>query len=436
MPKKFDEFRTIKISDDWTIPSPDGVGRRTLVKGAAWSVPVIATAGATPAFAASPQPTLAFTQASYTGTPCGTISGVQVKRTIDGTAPDPGKTVSVTLANGYTFADGTTTYSGTTDTNGLITLPNIKVPGKGGNSSFSAASDSLSATAAVQTPAGTPKAKSASTQTVGTTYTVSSPQTAAGAQYFITSDGKLYHGNDLIVDANKNPITNVTSVVGIVVPNGTDTATFVADGVAYGISSSGTPRSYNIPNPQTAVGAQYFITTDGKLYYSSKDNLIASNVTSAFGIVTPNGTDTATYVSDGVAYGVSTNGTPRSYNIPNPQTAVGAQYFITTDGKLYYNSKDNLIASNVTSAFGIVTPNGTDTATYVSDGVAYGVSTNGTPRSYNIPNPQTAVGAQYFITTDNKLYHTTNLVSTEVSSAYGIVVPNGTDTATFITTAC
>ncbi|PPF64824.1 hypothetical protein [Rathayibacter tritici] len=145
--------REIRIDDGWTIPAEDGVHRRTLVKGSAWTVPVLALSVATPAAAASGSPTLAFTQSSYSGKACGTITGVQVKRTTDGSTADPGKVVTVRLADGYTFADGSTTVSRTTGTDGLVTLPDITVPSTGGDSAFKAASDSLTTSARVSSTA-------------------------------------------------------------------------------------------------------------------------------------------------------------------------------------------------------------------------------------------------------------------------------------------
>ncbi|PPI47809.1 hypothetical protein [Rathayibacter tritici] len=267
------------------------------------------------------------------------------------------------------------------------------------------------------------------------TWTIPKASTAAGATYFITSDGTLYHQEDVIAK-------NVTSAFGIVVPNGTDTATYVSGGKAYAVSASGTPTKITIQDSdkkdltiKTAVGASYFITSDNSLYY--KGTFIAKNVSSAFGIVVPNGTDTATFVSDGVAYGVVTGGKPTKVVIQDSnkkdltiKTAVGASYYITSDNSLYY--KGTFIAKNVSSAFGIVVPNGTDTATYVSDGVAYGVAGSGTPTQYTVPNPKTAAGAQYFLTTDGALYYKNDKMEDNVSSAFGIVVLNGTDTATYV----
>ncbi|PPG65701.1 hypothetical protein [Rathayibacter rathayi] len=146
----FDKFRDVGSPlSDWTIPAEDGVHRRTIVKGAAWTIPVVAVSVATPAAAASKTPTLKFTQTSYSVGACETLKGVQVKRTIDGTVPDPNKTVTVTLPTGYKFVDGTTTYSGTTDSSGLMTLPDIVPPKTAGSATLTASSEGLAATAPV-----------------------------------------------------------------------------------------------------------------------------------------------------------------------------------------------------------------------------------------------------------------------------------------------
>ncbi|PPH21223.1 hypothetical protein [Rathayibacter toxicus] len=279
---KHQKPRNISIDDGWTIevPSENGVERRTLVKGAAWSVPIIATAGATPAFAASPTPTLAFTQSSYSGTGCGTITGVQVKRTVDGTAPDPGKTVTVTLANGYTFANGTTTYSGTTDANGLITLPDIKVPAQGGNSTFSASSDSLAATAPVSATAG-PGGQSFSSQSGATPKNypkMPADAVAVGYGYFLTPGGDLWYYTQSSALA-----TGVTSAVAQHIENPVaDTVFYTTKTSSFSSQSGATPIEYkNIPAGSTSVGYGYFLTSDGDLWYYSQKTALATGVTSA-----------------------------------------------------------------------------------------------------------------------------------------------------------
>ncbi|AND17653.1 hypothetical protein [Rathayibacter tritici] len=53
MTKTSDSTREVTLGGDWIIPAHDGFARRTLVKGAAWSIPAVSVAIATPAAAAS-----------------------------------------------------------------------------------------------------------------------------------------------------------------------------------------------------------------------------------------------------------------------------------------------------------------------------------------------------------------------------------------------
>ncbi|WP_022878632.1 hypothetical protein [Microbacterium sp. B19] len=130
----------------------DGVARRTILAGAAWSIPVIATAAVAPAASASGTLALAFNQASYTGTACSTITGAYVTATTNGT-PTTGASITVTLSNGYTFAGGSATYTSTSDASGRVSLPAISVPSIGGTSALQGVSGTASSSA---TATGTP----------------------------------------------------------------------------------------------------------------------------------------------------------------------------------------------------------------------------------------------------------------------------------------
>ncbi|PPH62543.1 hypothetical protein [Rathayibacter toxicus] len=367
---KHQKPRNISIDDGWTIevPSENGVERRTLVKGAAWSVPIIATAGATPAFAASPTPTLAFTQSSYSGTGCGTITGVQVKRTVDGTAPDAGKTVSVTLADGYTFADGTTTYSGTTDANGLITLPDIKVPAKGGNSKFSASSDTLAASASVSGTQNSP----------------------ALSRYNVT-DGKLTDGPDT-VPANSTVVGNVVSLA----PNGdlhqlgvtTAIATNVTSAVAtidstnnktyvtyisnnnlyrYNLTDKTTDGPDAVPANSTVVGNVVSLSPSGDLHQLGVTTAIATNVTSAVASIDDTTNKTyVTYISNNnlYRYNLTDKTTEGGDAVPANSTVVGNVVSLSPSGDLHQLGVTTAIATNVTSA--VASIDATTNKTYVT----------------------------------------------------------------------
>ena len=126
----------------------DGVARRTILAGAAWSIPVIATATVAPAASASGTLALAFNQASYSGTACSTITGAYVTATTDGT-PTTGASITVTLSNGYTFAGGSTSATGVSGTDGRYTLPTISVPAVGGSGTVTSSSAGASNSAAL-----------------------------------------------------------------------------------------------------------------------------------------------------------------------------------------------------------------------------------------------------------------------------------------------
>lgn len=105
-----------------------------------------------PAVASSIRRLLAFTQRTYSGTPCTPIPRVQIRCTADGCTPVPGRVVIATLCGGYTFVTGSTTFAGTTDTDGLITLPPILVPATSGAGRITAHSEGTSVSAWIEAP--------------------------------------------------------------------------------------------------------------------------------------------------------------------------------------------------------------------------------------------------------------------------------------------
>ncbi|PPH25070.1 hypothetical protein [Rathayibacter toxicus] len=416
----------ITIDDGWTIevPGKNGVERRTLVKGAAWSVPIIATAGATPAFAASPQPTLAFTQSSYSGTACGTITGVQVKRTADGTAPDPGKTISVTLADGYTFADGSTTYSGTTDANGLITLPDIKVPAKGGNSNFNASSDSLAASAPVTAPAKNIAGVYGTNGTSPTYANVPSDAKTVGGNYFLAPDGGLYYENGATPVA-----TGVQSASGYLSAGDVHYAAYMTSSGTAGVNKStgGNTTYANVPAGATPVGGNYFLASNGNLYYENGTSPVATGVQSASGYLSANDTHYVTYMTSAGKANTYSAGTKTSTpyaNVPAGATPVGGNYFLASNGNLYYENGTSPVATGVQSASGYLSANDTHYVTYMTSAGKANTYSAGTKTSTpwaNVPAGATPVGGNYFLASNGNLYYEngTSPVETGVKSASG-----------------
>ncbi|AZZ49992.1 hypothetical protein SAMN06295924_107107 [Rathayibacter rathayi NCPPB 2980 = VKM Ac-1601] len=419
-------------------PPGNGPRRRAVVAGAAWTVPVAAAAIATPAAAASNSPTLKFTQASYSGTGCGTITGVQVKRTTDGTTADPGKTVTVTLANGYTFADGTTTYSGTTDANGLISLPNIKVPAQGGDSTFKASSDTLAATAPV-----TSTKKTTIRQYADKTYGdyanipgATSLETGydsgnAGAPFVLTTDGTLYTRDGTKVASN---VKDYSAYL-----NGTTTG-------AYYIDSKGVVKQYQGTTTTTyktitdateikvgydsgSAGAPYILTSDGTLYLldgATNDPIKVATGVKDFSPYLNGKSNGVFYVgSDGVVKQYA-DGTTSTDNRTITDASViktgydkgeaGAPYILTTDGTLYLLDGANTpikVATDVKDFSPYLNGKSNGVFYVGSDGVVKQYA-DGTTSTDNKTITDASViktgydkgeaGAPYILTTDGTLY--------------------------------
>ncbi|MDQ1074643.1 MULTISPECIES: hypothetical protein [Microbacterium] len=129
-----------------------GLPRRTVLTGAAWTIPVIAAATIAPAASASGTLQLAFDKSTYNGTACSTITGAYVTATTNG-VPTTGASITVSLSNNYTFSGGSTTATGYSDTNGRYTLPDINVAAAGGTAAVTATSGSSTGTATLSAPA-------------------------------------------------------------------------------------------------------------------------------------------------------------------------------------------------------------------------------------------------------------------------------------------
>ncbi|KZX21314.1 hypothetical protein [Rathayibacter tanaceti] len=90
-------------------PESGRVQRRTIVQGAAWTVPIVAASVATPAFAASNPPLTPTLQwisvPNVKGCETGTFTA---RATTDGTTPAAGKATFVTPPSGWTWPDGGT----------------------------------------------------------------------------------------------------------------------------------------------------------------------------------------------------------------------------------------------------------------------------------------------------------------------------------------
>jgi len=147
------------MNDSPSTARTPGVERRTLVAGAAWTIPVVATAVGAPLAAASTSgPTVAFVNGPYSVAACGTLKDIVLKVTTNGTAsPTAGTLVSVILPEGLLWSDGTTGPKALpTDANGEVVISGVKATGTDGDRSVSASFGTGSALASVSVASSAP----------------------------------------------------------------------------------------------------------------------------------------------------------------------------------------------------------------------------------------------------------------------------------------
>ncbi|MGC0368703.1 hypothetical protein [Microbacterium sp. SLBN-111] len=104
--------------------------RRTVLFGAAWTLPAIAAATTAPAATASVAATLSFDKTGYVGDTCAAITGITVTATSSG-APAAGLQITISLSTGYTFVGGSNSVSGYSGSNGTFSVPDIRLDGSG-----------------------------------------------------------------------------------------------------------------------------------------------------------------------------------------------------------------------------------------------------------------------------------------------------------------
>jgi hypothetical protein len=325
------------------------VNRRTIVQGAAWSIPVVAVAVGAPLAAASTTVTLTFNQPSYSGAGCATLGGVVVTATANG-APAPGETVSVVLPSGYTFSDGSTTYSAVTGPTGTVTLPDIVLPASGGSASMTASTGAATASATLITTPNTTAGETAGSDPVTPVGNGQIPagSTAVGFRYYLAPNGDLYYRDGSRV------ATGVTSAKSIYA-NGVEFVSFQTSAGSFETSGADQPvtpvGNGQIPAGSTVVGFRYYLAPNGDLYYRD-GSLVAAGVTSAKSIYA-NGVEFVSFQTSAGSFETSGADQPvtpvGNGQIPAGSTVVGFRYYLAPNGDLYYRDGTR-VTTGVTSA--------------------------------------------------------------------------------------
>jgi hypothetical protein len=402
-----------KTGSDEAAASSGGIKRRTVVQGAAWSVPVIAAAIATPLAAASVAPVLAFINGPYTVPVCGVLADVLIEATTDGTTPVPaGTQVTVTLPAGLTWSDGSTgSRILPTDGNGRVTLSGL-VGATQGDVAIVASAGTVSSSAPLQIT-GNGIAKYWANNGSNASYSSVPPGSAvAGGSAYLAPNGDLYFENTVIG-------TNVSSSKAVF--NSASQTTYVyyvENGVAKYWTPGSAPASYPaVPVGSEALGGSTYLAPNGDLYF--ENSVIASGVTSANALFnSANGSTYVYYVENGAAKYWANNGASVTYpSVPAGATAIGSSTYLAPNGDLYF--QNDIIASGVDSAASTFNAgDGQHYIYYMEDGVAKYWSTNGTRATYvEVPAGSTPLGTSGYLAPNGDLYFENTIVASNVTSA-------------------
>jgi hypothetical protein len=400
------------------------LSRRTILTGSAWTIPAIAAASTVPAAAAaSGELMLSFDRATYSVTACQALTGASISVIVGG-LPAAGVTVTLSLGGGLTFANGSTTATLLSDSNGRVNISAITVPARGGTAVLTVTSGSAVANATVTAP---PSAVAYSRDSRGENPRYPGVPGSAipvgGWGYFL--DGtNLYYGNDIIA-------TGVTRVVGGS-GNAVDYVTYISDGAAHSHDSRGTTLNFtSVPGTAVPVGGWGYFLDGTNLYWG--DTIVATGVTRAIG-GSENSTDYVTYMSNGVAYSRDSRGANPGYpSVPHTAVPVGGWGLFLDGTNLYYGN--DIVATGVTSASG-GSGNSVTYATYMQNGQARNFDTNGNTRLYSaVPSTAVPAGGWGYFLDGTTLYYGDSVIATGVLRAVG-GTGNGTDYMTYMRGTC
>ena len=279
------------------LPSP-GPSRRTVLAGAAWTLPAVAAATVAPVASASTT-TPSFDRAIYSGTVCTDITGASV--TVDGAAASA--VVTVSTSTGYRFANGASTFVGVPDETGRVPLPAIRVQVGGTTGTLTATTTDATAVATLTAPASTNTQNlrrrmwtgtGASSAAGSVDITAPTGSRAVGTLVTLDPSGILRRGSSTIA-------TGVTSAFAEVERSNYLTVTYVDatgmhrrmwtdTGVAFPVGDV----DATVPTDSTAVGTLLTLGSDGILRKGA--STVAAGVTSAFAELDKDNASSVTYV--------------------------------------------------------------------------------------------------------------------------------------------
>jgi hypothetical protein len=311
-------------SDEWEVPDDGkGFGRRTIIKGAAWSVPVIALAVASPAAAASGG--IALIVAPPATTTCTAFGDIIFQMT---PAPPGGTSVLVTLGSGLRYSDlATGTRAFFTDADGKITISGVQAADKG----------SFTVTAATQDGA-----------VANATLTAT------------TLDGVLYRNGVLtqIPQADNNDFVRVYDgdLVATAIRNNGDVWNW--DGDVWTLVGTGALTGSSQAASRDSVPESIYITTGGVLYSNGQPSSIPTSDNTDF-IHVYGGADTLTAVKgngdvwnwNGSTWSLIGTGALIGPSQAAARLTLSESIYIGLNGVLYTNGNPSRLPAGTNNSF-------------------------------------------------------------------------------------
>ncbi|AIY03654.1 hypothetical protein ART_4055 [Arthrobacter sp. PAMC 25486] len=400
--------------------------RRAIVKGAAWSIPVIAAAVAAPAASASTTAfTLTLSEDAVTGASCDVLSGLTATLQNNG-QPAAGESVAITLPPNFAWSDGSKDVrSFITDSAGQITLDAIKVGGAAGNANIVATHSS----SATDITAVTVMTLSDALTKNGTLYEeypmIPAGSTTVGPGSFITPAGELYIRGTLMA-------SGVTSAVGDHKSFDHFSVSWVDAAGAHTYESGATQNLTAPPATATAVGVHLFLGPGNALFEG--DNVLDTNVTSAHAARNETDHNVKTWMTsdDGAWMKIGQNAAVKLANHPPRIQVVGPRtFFDPANGTISLVAANGTItqiesgARDVRSEFNI---NGQVVITWIdaAGNLAFrtGAANDGGTiiRTSGFPRTATSkvVGPGVCLEANGDLYNMDGLIATNVTSSYAV----------------
>ncbi|ALJ18701.1 hypothetical protein [Microbacterium sp. No. 7] len=408
---------TMHDETEKTPPTP-GMRRRTVIRGAAWSMPVIAAAVSLPAAAATTSAplTVVFSSPDYSASGCASVGPVIVL-VHRGDAAASAVPVTVSLPDGLIWSDGTTApREFTSDSAGQIVLTDLATPANSGIYALHAVAENATATAAV-TVTGSSSAPTVwqnfrrTSLDRDTTYAnIPAAATPLGNNYFLL-DGTLYWGNDQHVGG----VVVATGVTDTIAFHGNDMdfASVLVGGVWTSYRGKDVDATYGaVPASAQKLENNYFLD-DTTLYF--KNTVVSTNVVAARGWHGGNA-DYADVLIDSTWASYAGTGVYEVYPaVPASAAPIGNKYFL--DGTTLW-FKNSIVTTNANAAVGFRSPDqdyadvllGSTWVTYREGDV---FETFG-----SVPATARALGNHYFLD-GRTLFYKNTVISANAGSAIG-----------------